>query len=216
MNYGDMKSQFVGLMNNKLLTADTALQDTFMQQAITRIQRKLRVPAMEAAVVSTWGGGNVDGQLALPNDYIELRDLTHTGPCGPRVLVQGPLGQVLWLIQNYAGTRPRVFCRQGSNWLIGPAPANGDTVEIDYYKEFPVLAVSTDTNWLSDIAPDVIIYGALSYAADFYVDNRRDGFEQRFVQMAQEVQDQADMDELSSDAAVQPSMYFHDGLNDNG
>ena len=39
----------------------------------------------------------------------------------------------------------------------------------------------TDTNIISVIAWDLIVYGALVLACEYYNDKRRDGFEQRFT-----------------------------------
>ena len=39
------------------------------------------------------------------------------------------------------------------------------------------MTADTDENDLAAVAPDLIIYGGLTYAADFYLDERRDIFE---------------------------------------
>ena len=42
------------------------------------------------------------------------------------------------------------------------------------------MVANTDENDLAAVAPDLIIYGALGYAADYYLDERRDIFEAKF------------------------------------
>jgi hypothetical protein len=46
-----------------------------------------------------------------------------------------------------------------------------------YYGEIPDLVNDTDTSFLSELAPDLLIYAALSYAADYYIDDRKQMFE---------------------------------------
>jgi len=45
MNKGEIRAHFIALLNRS--DCSNALADTFIDQAITRIQRQLRVPAME-------------------------------------------------------------------------------------------------------------------------------------------------------------------------
>jgi hypothetical protein len=46
------------------------------------------------------------------------------------------------------------------------------------------------------------VYGALSAACDYYNDERVDKFEKRYNQILQNLQNMADGDELTADAAV--------------
>lgn len=104
---------------------------------------------------------------------------------------------------------PEVFARKGGNWIIGPAPAQGRILEIIYYAEFAPLVNQTDTNAISTVAWDAVVYGALSFAADYYNDDRAGAFEARYKQIVEMLQEQADGDELTGDAAVRPALLFN-------
>ena len=67
----------------------------------------------------------------------------------------------------------------------------------------------TDTNTIASIGWDAVVYGALSAASDYYNDDRAGAFEARYKQIAQMLQEQADADELTADAAVRPALLFN-------
>jgi hypothetical protein len=76
-----------------------------------------------------------------------------------------------------------------------------------YYADYSALENDAAENSLTASAGDAVIYGALSYAADYYLDDRRGPFEERFLSILNELQLQADDDELIN-AAVAPSQSF--------
>lgn len=208
-------------MNRRDLTARPDLVEGFLQSAILRCQRGddptngqlgLRVPAMEKSVSITWSGVTYpNGELPIPNDLLELVDITFTDEAGSHTLSNHDLNAVLKT--NAQPGRSQIFSRRGSKWLLGPTPGDGTTIRIDYYGTLPTLAADADQNWLTNIGPDVIIYGALSYACDYYDDKRLQKFEQRYLQAVGALQAQSDMDELTGSAGVSPAYTFDDGLN---
>ena len=106
-------------------------------------------------------------------------------------------------LSNLPGN-PTSYYRQGANFLIGPYPGTGSVAYITYYQDASGLSAGTDHNWLTDVAPDLLIYGALCYAADYFLDDRKQGFEDRFAQILGSLQDMADRDELIN-ASISPA-----------
>jgi len=53
------------------------------------------------------------------------------------------------------------------HWLITPTPAAADTLEILYYEQPRFLGDDFQTNWLTEYAPDVLLYAALLEATPF-------------------------------------------------
>src|SRR5687768_10835213 len=81
MNYGELKAQFEGLLKRRDMTA--AQSDTFLQQAVSRVQRVLRIPPQERSVAITYDGSTfTDGEIPVPNDYLRLIGMTATGADG--------------------------------------------------------------------------------------------------------------------------------------
>lgn len=209
--YGDVRTKFISRMNRRDMTTDMA--DGFLQDAIKRIQRTLRIPAMEASVSlpvdSTYTS---NGGFLIPNDYIKLRRISWNDTS---FLQREDESRVL---PASADTGiPQIFCRRGSVWVLGPTPDQNtataaSVVRVDYWAEFPQMLVTTDETILTDIADDLMTYGALSYACDHFSDKRGDKFEARYLQIAGDIEGQADDDELSGGAAVQPAHEYDDDL----
>lgn len=193
--YGEVKTEFTSLLNRRDITA--AQTTTFVQNALRRAQRNLRVPAMEQAVEVEIGDDYAG--LPLPSDYLQLIRLVNSD------------GEELERVDlTTANARaettgvPKVFCRQGSKWVLGPTPLEDDTVRIDYFGQFEDLEEDADENWLTEIAPDLLVYGALSFAGKHFNDRRRQEWEQMYRDIFLELQDQGDRDELIN-AVVMPA-----------
>jgi len=210
MNLNDLTTQFLGLMNRTDLSNTPSLATTFINQSILRLQRELRVPFMEKTILYTIPSTfNPALGLAIPSDLLELIDINID------INGDGIMDYPLQRIDLKDAMRmsqmvdvPQVFARKGGYWIIGPQPAVNLNVEIVYYAEFSPLINPTDTNTISVIGWDAIIYGSLSAAADYYSDDRAGAFEARYKQIAEMLQEQADADELTSDAAVRPALLM--------
>ena len=219
MMLSELTAQFVGLMNRGDLKNNTNLQTTFINQAILRLQRELRVPFMEKTILYTVpSDGSFTGKLSIPADLLELIDILvdrdNDGIC-EYPLQKAGLKEVGTMSEPaYSGSAPIIYARKGGSWIMGPMPTGGSQIEISYYAEFAPLVNPTDVNTCSKVAWDAIVYGALSAAADWFGDERAQQFEGRYKQIAQMLQEQADADELTADAAVRPAYIWNDDLND--
>jgi hypothetical protein len=214
MTLAEMTAQFTSLMNRTDLKSNTALATTFITQAILRIQRELRCPMQESTITYTIPSTYVPTVgLAIPNDFLELVGL-FAGQNQEVQLQRTMLGTAKDMAANWAGGNTIKFSRMGSSWILGPTPLAGDIITIQYYASFTPLVNPTDTNILSDVAWDSVVYGALSAACDFYNDERVDKFEKRYNQILQNLQNQADADELTADAAVGVVYGWPDDGND--
>jgi hypothetical protein len=189
MNYGELQTQFTSILGRRDLTS--TLRDTFLSLSISRIQRELRAPFMESTLDVTIGE-DYDG-LEIPSDYLALCFITVGSE--PSKLQRVDL--LTALNEAQAIGIPKVFARQGSKWILGPAPAEDEVITIGYFAEFTDLEDSEDESTLTIIAPDLIIYGALIYASEYFLDRRLEVFESRYRTILDMVQSQADFDELS-------------------
>lgn len=202
MNYGDIKSHFEALLNRSDITA--ALTTLFVDQSIARIQRQLRTPLNENK--TTYSFSTQTTSVTLPTDFLEIISLYYAGMELQRV----PMGKMRTLVNNPVAGTPVVFTREQQNLLLHPQPTSGDLV-LYYYGEFAAMTADTDENDLAAVAPDLIIYGALTYAADYYLDERRDIFEAKFQQFLNELQEQANDQELNGGTqSIQPFATYTD------
>lgn len=197
MDYGELKTQFEGLLKRRDMTATQS--DTFLQQAVSRVQRVLRIPPQEKSVTITYDGDTfTDGEIPIPNDYLRLIAMTATRSDGTEYEVkQKDLSSVL-NDRYLGGSEPHSFARRGGVWVFGPTPAVDTVIRIDYYSEFSALSASTDSNFLTEGPTDLVIYGALSFAGDWFIDKRAPIWEARFQSIVAELQAQSDQDALMS------------------
>ncbi len=201
MNYGDLKSHFNDLLNRTDITA--TLTTRFIDQGISRIQRNLRVPFMEKQQNYTVSG--TTASITLPSDFLEIINLYHSSGVQ---LTRIPMTTMRSYLANAYSGRPEYFTRQQASLLLFPQPSDG-TLTLDYYGEVGDFTSDSTETTLSKIAPDLIIYAGLTYASDYYLDERQDLFEAKYLQFMQELQSQADDQELNgSTQQIQSAFNF--------
>ena len=169
--------------------------------AVQRIQRELRVPAMENLVELVTDGTDT---LNIPGDLLEVISLFTNNGNTNRRLIRCDL-EIISRERMKEG-EPYYFHRIRGDIILGPVPADGTKIYLNYYRDVSGLTADTDTNWLTEASPDLLIYGMLSYAADYYLDDRLKLWEDRYQSIAQDLQDMADRDELVG-AVISPAHY---------
>ena len=204
MNYGEVKSHFEALLNRSDNTS--TLTTTFIDQGIRRITRQLRSGMNEKVQVITLT--QQTASITLPSDFIEFISLYYRD----RELIRLPNSQFRKYADNPVQGRPDHFTRQQEAIFIHPQPSDGE-LTLYYYGDFDALSADSDTNALTATAPDLLIYAALTYAADYYLDERAPLFEQKFQAFLTEIQQQADDQELNgSTQQIAPAYRYEDNL----
>ena len=202
MNYGELKSHFEALLNRSDNTS--ALTETFISQGISRIGRQLRTAMNEQ--LQTYALTAQTAKFTLPSDFLEIISLYY----GDRQLIRLPMAKFRPFTTSAATGSPKYFTREQATILLHPQPTDGSLV-LYYYGDFPTLTADTDTNALSIAAPDLIIYAALTYAADFYLDERAEIFESKYTAFLAEIQEQANDQELNGSAnTIAPAYAYGD------
>lgn len=59
------------------------------------------------------------------------------------------------------------------HWLFAPTPATAQTLEVLYYEQPQLLGEDFQTNWLTEYAPDLLLYAALLEATPFLKNDER-------------------------------------------
>jgi hypothetical protein len=191
MNKGQIRSQFLALLNRN--DCSNELADTFLEQGLARIQRTLRVPAMEK--VETYTVNDVvPNTLILPNDFLNIKHLYS----GDILLEYVDLNR--YLQYNNSVDSPRVYTRIQGELKIKPTPPEGTEILMVYIGEIPDLTTDTSTNFITEIAPELLVYGGLTYAADYFIDERKPLFEETFGRVFSELTEQAYLTEFEQSA----------------
>lgn len=207
MNKATLRLRIKDLLNRSDLTDDVA--NTFIDQAVQRIQRQLRSPMNEK--LGTFIINQEYPEFGLPSEFLELISLTYFNDQGEiaSVLERVPITTLedKKRVSDVTGV-PKFYARKHLDILLYPVPSTG-SMEIYYYAEFPDIDEVNPENVLTEVAPDLVIYGALSFAADYFIDERGPLFEQRFQTALQEIQDQSDQQHLSGGIqTVQPAYDY--------
>lgn len=185
MNKAQIRSQFKALLNRN--DCSDSLANTFIDQTIGRLQRTLRVPSMEKAETITFTAALPDSFI-LPNDFLGIKELYFIQAPYSKSLERLELGRFLE-INALGGSVPQYYCRVQNSMKVKPAQA-GMVIYMVYYGEIPDLVEDTDENFLTQIASDLLIYGALSFACDYFVDERKAAFAEQYKTIYEEIIEQ--------------------------
>jgi hypothetical protein len=138
----------------------------FIQNCEGTLYKSLRIRAMENALSVTVASG----VAALPTSpaFVELKfAYVNASPVQPldRVLPE----QIYQLHPDRSGTTstPTKISTEGEYFTFSPKPADGVVIKGIYYGRLDSLSVASPTNWFTDNAPDLLLYGALADAEPF-------------------------------------------------
>jgi len=160
MNYGELKQTVADYIHRADLTA---MMPTFIELAHARIMRDVRVPGMLEDSTLVMG----TGATALPAGFLDMRELSNTGPVRRYNLKSVGRAQ----LNEYTaatGGLPIAYSIIGNSIEIQPAAAV--SLRIIYFKRFDMFVNDTDTNSILTLNPYLYIYGALIEANSYIQD----------------------------------------------
>lgn len=160
MSFGRIKTRLRALINRKDLTDQLA--GDFVLDAISDLERNLRIGAMERIFeqVNSWDG--TKNALAIPQAYIELANLFTD---------RGELDQVDldgWLRIPDVGGVPSHFVKVADRFLLRPTPAPGTKVYLHYYGETERPVDDADEVVWTRSCFLATLYTSAALAADFF------------------------------------------------
>lgn len=199
MNRQQIRDKVKGLLNRGDCT--DALANDFISMAQTRIERTLRTPGQEKISIATGNALTVSDQIVIPADFLSLKHMYS----GSTLMSNKDLGHFLTLCPS-PGDTPRYYCRVAASFLVKPTVPLGVPVYMIYYGAQPGLVNDTDTNLFTSVLADLLIYCALVFALDYFVDDRRDAMNQSYETLFNEVEEQGRMTDMDqSSQAMEPA-----------
>lgn len=78
-----------------------------------------------------------------------------------------------WPDETETGTPEFYADYDYQHWIFAPTPATAATLEILYYEQPRFLGEDFQTNWLTEYAPDLLLYATLLEAAPFLKNDER-------------------------------------------
>ena len=167
MNFGDLKTKAADYIKRTDLTA---IVPTFIQIAQRKIERQYNFKYMETRATTA----SLEAYLTMPARFKELiwfkvKDgdlyygLTHTQPVHALSLYPD-------LISNIGRPAYVATMTNQNEFLIRPTPDKSYTFDIYYYNYSAELSADADTNWLTNNAWELLLYGAM-IEAEIYMHN---------------------------------------------
>lgn len=196
MDYQTLRATFQGILNRTDCTDTQA--DQFIGMGLRRAERVIRTP-LQRRYINVVKTPEISF-LSLPSDYLTMES----------VFVNG---QVLRRASTTETIKPGDYSLPTTWWLEGRFLyfagdlKDGDEVSFSYFGEFLEPTDDTGSTGYTETIPDLIIYAALIYAADFFLDVRMAAFENFYRTLRDEVQLMADQEATSGGYMVMSHPY---------
>ena len=182
-NYSTLKSTIADYLNRADLTSQI---ETFIQFAEADLNTRLRCREQIVRAEATSSAEYVQ----LPADWLEAINLHIVGGQQPLRYVTLDEADIINKEQIY--TAPHFYSLMNGAIEIIPEPSDDIDIEMIYYSKITSLSDVNTTNWLLTKAPDVYLYGALTHAAPFLMDDQRIAvFAQIYLARVQALQDES-------------------------
>jgi hypothetical protein len=68
------------------------------------------------------------------------------------------------------------------HWYVAPTPDQAYSFEVLYYERIQPLSSTVQTNWLTQNAPNAMLYGTLLQAMPFLKNDQRQIFQQKYTE----------------------------------
>jgi hypothetical protein len=182
-NYSTLKSTIADYLNRADLTSQI---ETFIQFAEADMNSRLRCREQVVRARTTSDAEFVD----LPSNWLEAINLHIVGGQQPLRYITLDEADIINKEQVY--TSPHYYSLMNGAIEIIPKPADDIEIEMIYYSKITALSDVNTTNWLLTKSPDVYLYGALTHAAPFLMDDQRIAvFGQIYATRLQALQDES-------------------------
>jgi hypothetical protein len=166
-NYTDLQSTIADYLARTDLTTQIPL---FIQLAENRLRRDLRIRPMLKVVTTPTTAS--DSTVALPSDFLEMRDIHIESTPIQTVIYQNPSH----FFRNAGVTvsgMPTYYTVTGSEFQFAPIPDSAYTLKMIYYASPTYLSVSVSSNVFLANCPDLLLYAALGEAEPYLMNDAR-------------------------------------------
>ena len=182
-NYANLQSTIADYLNRADLTSQI---QTFIQFAEADLNTRLRDRQMIVRAEAT----SDEEYVQLPSDWLEALNLQLVGGMSPLRYIT--LDESDIVNSTRALTSPTFYSLMNGAIELVPPPAHDVDIEMVYYGKIPSLSDAAPSNCLLVKAPDVYLYGALTHAAPFLMDDARmQTFGQIYLARVQSLQDES-------------------------
>jgi hypothetical protein len=166
-NYSDLQASIAGYLGRSDLT--TQIPD-FIRFAEIRLGRELRTRLMlNSATAPTIAN---DARVALPTDFLEIRDLFIQGNPRRPLSYMSPSAFSREAKADIIGL-PVFYTLLASEFQFAPVPDAIYTLEVLYYAKPTFLSTANTSNVFLANYPDALLYGSLIEAEPYLINDAR-------------------------------------------
>lgn len=166
-NYSDLQASVAGYLGRSDLT--TQIPD-FIRFAEIRLGRELRTRLMlNSATAPTIAN---DARVALPTDFLEIRDLFIQGNPRRPLSYMSPSAFSREAKADVIGL-PVFYTLLASEFQFAPVPDAIYTLEVLYYSKPTFLSTANTSNVFLANYPDALLYGSLIEAEPYLINDAR-------------------------------------------
>ena len=168
-NYTDLQSTIADYLARSDLTTQIPL---FIQMAENRLRRDLRIRQMLKVVTTSTTSG--DATVALPTDFLEMRDIHIEANPIHTLIYQNPSNffrnaKAATLNEGY----PNIYTVMGSEFQFAPTPDAAYTLKMVYYASPTYLSSTNSSNVFLANCPDLLLYASLGEAEPYLMNDAR-------------------------------------------
>jgi hypothetical protein len=166
-SYTDLKTSVANYLGRSDLTS---IIPDFISFAEIRMARELRTRKMLSSATSAFTAG--DAKVALPSDFLQIRDLYVQG--NPRFPVSylSPSAFTRNARADESG-KPVFYTTLAAEFMFAPIPDSAYTIEILYYAKPTVLSSSNASNVFLANYADALLYASLLEAEPYLMNDPR-------------------------------------------
>lgn len=166
-SYSTLKTAVANYLGRSDLTSQIP---DFITLAELRLSREIRTRKLMKSVTTTTTAG--DSTVALPSDFLELRDIYLDG--NPRISLQYLSPSTFTRnAQATVSGKPAVYTTLGQEFEFAPIPDKAYTVELLYYFKPTAMSDAVASNEFLANYPDALLYAALAEAEPYLMNDAR-------------------------------------------
>lgn len=166
-SYTDLKTSVANYLGRSDLTS---IIPDFISFAEIRMARELRTRKMLSSATSAFTAG--DAKVALPSDFLQIRDLYVQGNPRFPVTYLSPSAFTRNARADDSG-KPVFYTTLAAEFMFAPIPDSAYTLEILYYAKPTVLSGSNASNVFLANYADALLYASLLEAEPYLMNDPR-------------------------------------------
>lgn len=164
---------------------------TFITLAEFEIAQEIKTLGQLQVVQSNMNSGSPN--LPKPARWRKTVSVNYTDASGNKnPLLLRKYEYLINYSQNNTETGPPLYYSDTSWdwWYLAPTPDQAYSFEVLYYERIEPLSSTNQTNWLTQNAPNAMLYGTLLQAMPFLKNDQRQIFQQKYMEAIKSLRDE--------------------------